>query len=189
MHSGSACVVYKKYRESRQSHAACFFLVFLIKITFISVRPEQQPFSPRRRPTHLLTDGVNADIPVAFDDKFIMDMANNITASQRLHGIAEDVPADGLDDVLHELRAIAFEPFPLLCCADAFIGDGFPAEAVLAYPGLYVGKPPSAGELYEQHAALIQEADEANPHGDTFLDGCLHGGVHLPPEIDDVRIG
>lgn len=110
-----------------------------------------------------------------------MDMADN--------GTAEDVPADALDDVFHELRAIAFEPFPLLRCADAFIGDGFPAEAVLAYPGLYVRKPPSAGELDEQHAALIQEADAASPHGDTFLDGCLHGGVHLPPEIDDVRIG
>lgn len=125
-----------------------------------------------------------------------MDMADDGAASQRLHGIAEDVPADALDDVFHELRAIALEPFQLLRCADAFIGDGFPAKAVLAYPGLYIGKPPFAGELDEQHAALIQEADAANPHadaanphGDTFLDGCLHGGVHLPPEIDDVRIG
>ena len=64
-----------------------------------------------------------------------MDMADDGTTPQRLHSIAEDIPADALDDVLHELRAIAFEPFPLLRCADAFIGDRFPAEAVLAYPG------------------------------------------------------
>lgn len=163
--------------------------IFFIKIALIPVCPEQQSFGPVRCPAHLLTDDIDTGVFGTLDNQFIMDMADDVAAPQRLHGIAEDVPADALDDVFHELRAIAFEPFPLLRCADAFIGDGFPAEAVLAYPGLYVGKPPSAGELYEQHAALIQKADAASPHGDTFLDGCLHGGVHLPPEIDDVRIG
>ena len=53
-----------------------------------------------------------------------MDMADNGTASQRLHGIAEDVPADALNDVFHELRAVALQAFPFLRRADAFISDG-----------------------------------------------------------------
>ena len=126
--------------------------IFLIKITFVAISPEQQSFGPGRCPAHLLTDGIDAGVFGTLDNQFIMDMADDSTTSQRLHGITEDVPAGALDDVFHELQAMAFEPFPLLRCANAFIGDRFPTEAVLAYPGLYVGKPPSARTAPEDTA-------------------------------------
>lgn len=86
--------------------------IFLIKFTFVSVCPEQQSFGPRRCTSHLLTDGIDTGIPAAFDDQFIMDMTDDGTAPQGLHGIAEDIPADALDDVFHELRAVALQPVP-----------------------------------------------------------------------------
>lgn len=44
-----------------------------------------------------------------------MDMADNEAMPECLHGIAEDIAADGLDDILHELRTVGFDAFPLLC--------------------------------------------------------------------------
>lgn len=116
-------------------------------------------------------------------------MADDGTASQRLHGITENVPADALDDVFHELWSVAFQLFPFLGGSNAFIGDGFPAEAVLAYPGLYVRKSPPAGQFDEQHPALAKKANVIHPDGDSLFDGGLHRPIYLPPEIYDVGIG
>ena len=67
-----------------------------------------------------------------------MDMTDDETVFEGLHGIAENVAADGLDDILHELRTVGFNAFPFLCRADAFIGDGFTAEPVLTDTGFYI---------------------------------------------------
>ena len=57
-----------------------------------------------------------------------------------LHGIAEDVTADSLYDVLHELRTVGFDAFPFLCGSDSFIGDGFAAILVFSDTGFHVGE-------------------------------------------------
>ncbi len=50
------------------------------------------------------------------------------------HGVAEDVAGNGLDDVLHEFRAVALDPLPFLRGADTVVGDGFSAVVFFARP-------------------------------------------------------
>ena len=57
-----------------------------------------------------------------------MDVSDDEGVLEGFHSIAEYVAADGLDDILHELRTVGFDAFPLFCRANAFIGDGFSAE-------------------------------------------------------------
>ena len=92
--------------------AFLYFLVLLVKLTFIPIRPQHEPFCPWRGPAHLITDGVYTDVFLTFDDQFIMDVAHNGTAPEGLHGIAEDVPGRSLNDVFHELWSVAFQPLP-----------------------------------------------------------------------------
>ena len=63
------------------------------------------------------------------------------TMPESHHCIAEDVAADGLDDILHEFRPIRFNAFPLLGGANTFIGDGFSAELIGADAGLHIREP------------------------------------------------
>ena len=44
-----------------------------------------------------------------------MNMTDDKAVPECFHDIAEDVAADGLNDVLHELRTIGFDAFPFLC--------------------------------------------------------------------------
>ena len=78
-----------------------------------------------------------------------MNVAADEAVGESSHGVAEDVPADRLDDVFDELRTIGFNPFPFLCGSDAHVGDGFSAEAILSDPGLYVGEHPAGWKLDE----------------------------------------
>ena len=71
-----------------------------------------------------------------------MDMPDDLAVAQGPHGIGQDIPADGLHDVLDELRAVRFDPAPFLLGINTHVGDGFTSETVLADPGLYVGQPP-----------------------------------------------
>ena len=50
-----------------------------------------------------------------FDDQLIVDVTDDEAVPKSLHGVTEDVAADGLDDVLHELRTVGFDAFPFLC--------------------------------------------------------------------------
>ena len=45
-----------------------------------------------------------------------------IAAAQRAHGVAQQVAADALHSVLHELGAVGLDAFPLLRRAHAHIG-------------------------------------------------------------------
>ena len=73
-------------------------------------------------------------------------MSADEAVGQRPHGICQDVAADGLDNVFHELRPIGLDPAPLLCGIDSHVGDGCTAKVVLADSGLDVGQPPSRGQ-------------------------------------------
>ena len=98
----------------------------------------------------MLTYGIQVYILAAFNDKFIMYMAADETMGERPHGIHQNIPGNGLDDVFHKFWAVTFNPLPFLIRSHAFIGDGFPAETVLANPGLDVGKPPAGRERSEE---------------------------------------
>ena len=95
--------------------AAIFMSVFLIKIGFVAVGAEQDVRHPVRGFAHLLADHIQVNVRAAFDDQLIMNVADNEAVAESFHSVAEDVAADGLDDVLHELRTIGFDAFPFLC--------------------------------------------------------------------------
>ena len=72
-----------------------------------------------------------------------MDVSDDEAVAERLHSITENVTANGLDDILHELWTVGFYAFPFLCRAHAFVGDGFSAKLIGADPGLHICKPAS----------------------------------------------
>ena len=44
--------------------------------------------------------------------------------------------AVALHDILHQLRAVSFNPHPLFAFPDTFVGKALPTEPVLGHPGL-----------------------------------------------------
>ena len=74
---------------------------------------------------------------------------------QHPHSRAENIPADRLNDVLHEFRTVAFNALPLLRCANSLISDGLAAELILTDTWFDVGKPSAARQRDEQHSALV----------------------------------
>ena len=67
-----------------------------------------------------------------------MHVSYDKAVPEGLHSIAEDVAADGLHDVLNELRTVRFNSFPLLCGSDTFISYGFAAKLVFSDAGLNI---------------------------------------------------
>ena len=114
--------------------------VFFVKIGLVAIGAEQDVRQPFRRSAHLLTDHIQVNIRAAFDDQFVMNVTDDEAVPERFHGVTEDVPADGLDDVLHELRTVGFDTFPLFCGANSFIGYRFAALLVFSDTGLHVGE-------------------------------------------------
>ena len=104
-----------------------------------------------------------------------MNMPADEAVGESPHGVAEDVPADCLDDVLYELRAVGFDSFPFLRGANAHVGHGFSAEAVLSGPGLHIGERPAGGKLDKEHTALAEKVDAAYLCRDLFLDSGYNG--------------
>ena len=89
--------------------------VFFVKIGLVAIGAEQDVRHPVRRSAHLFTDHIQVNIRAVFDDQLIMNVTDDKAVPESLHGVAENVAADSLDDVLHELRTIRFEAFPFPC--------------------------------------------------------------------------
>lgn len=117
-----------------------FLSVFFIKNGLVAVSTEQDVRHPVRGSAHLLADRIQVNIWVAFDNQFIMDVPDDEAVPEGFHGVAENVAADCLDDVLHELRTVGFDAFSFLCGADSFVGDGFAAILVFSNARLYIGE-------------------------------------------------
>lgn len=139
-----------------------WYSIFHIKLCFVPVCSKLDSGQPCRAAAHLRADDLVVDVLAALDDQFIVDVAADEAVGEGSHGVAEDVPADGLDDVLDELRTVGLDPLPFFRTADAHVDDGFSAEAVLPDPGLDVGEHPAGGELDEEHAAFAEEADASD---------------------------
>ena len=86
-----------------------------------------------------------------------MDVADDEAVGKRPHGVGEDVAADRLDDVLHELRTVGLNATSLFLGVRAHVGDGLAAELVLADARLDVCQLPAGGQGDEQHPALYLE--------------------------------
>ena len=131
---------------------ALFFLILLIKTCLVSIGSQQQVRDPVWRSPHLFTDRIQRHIPAAFDNDLIVDMSYDEAAPEGIQGIAEDVPADGLGDVFHQLWAVGFNPGPVLLRVGPQIGNAFPAEPVFFQPRAEVGQRPAGGKLNKQRA-------------------------------------
>lgn len=114
--------------------------VFFIKIGLVAVGAEQDVRHPVRGPAHLLANRIQVNIWAAFDDQLIMDVPDDEAVPEGFHGIAEDVAADGLDDVLHKLWTIGFDALPFLRRSNTFVGDGLTAILIFSDSGLHVGE-------------------------------------------------
>ena len=79
--------------------AAIFISVFFIKFCLIPIRPQQDVRHPFRGSAHLFADSFQINAGAAFNDQFIMDMSDDKAVPEGFHGVAEDVPADGLNDM------------------------------------------------------------------------------------------
>ena len=130
----------KKRPAGVEPEAAIFMSVFFIEISLITVGAEQDVRHPVRRSAHLLADHIQVNIRAAFDDKLIMNMTDDEAVPESFHGVAEDVSADGLNNVLHELRTVGLNAFPFLCGTYSFVGDGLSAILVFSDTGLHVGE-------------------------------------------------
>ena len=93
--------------------AAVFMSVFAIKICFVVVGAEQDiciqfGYLPICSQTTFRSTG-------AFYDRFIMDVFNDEAMPENFHSIAEDVAADGLNDIFYEFQFVGSNAFPFLC--------------------------------------------------------------------------
>lgn len=80
--------------------------VFFIKLCFISIRSQQDIRHSFRESAHLFADSFQINAGAAFNDQFIMDMSDDKAVPEGFHGVAEDVPADGLNDIFHKFRPV-----------------------------------------------------------------------------------
>ena len=70
-------------------------LVLAIPVCLVSIGAEQDVRHPVRRSAHLLTDHIQVNIGAAFDNQLTMNMTDDEAVPECLHGVAEDVAADG----------------------------------------------------------------------------------------------
>lgn len=159
--------------------------VLFIKFCFVAVGAEQDIRHPFRRSAHLFADSFQINARATFNDQLIMNVSDDEAVPESFHGVAEDIPADGLDDVFHEFRPVGFDALPFLCGTYAFIGDRFPTELIDLDPGLDIGQPPARGKLDEEHSAFIKEADAADFRRNALCDRRFDGMVYIPPECCD----
>lgn len=99
--------------------------VLFIKLSLITIRSEKDIRHQVRGSAHLFTDGFKIYAGITFDDQFIMNVSDDKAVTESFHGVAEDVSADGLDDVLHKLRTVGFDAFPFLCGSNVFFARPF----------------------------------------------------------------
>ena len=95
------------------------FLIFFVEWGFVSVTADQDVWHPVWGATHDGTDAFHRGILTAFYDEFVMDMAYNKAERKILHGEAQEISGDCLDNVFHEFGTVGFYTLPFLVCAGA----------------------------------------------------------------------
>lgn len=68
-------------------------------------------------------------------------MTDNETMGESSHGMAEDVAADYLHDILRKFGIVIFDAFPFFICADTFVCYGFATEFILANFRFNIAEP------------------------------------------------
>lgn len=154
-----------------------YVLLFLIKAAFVSICPKKQSFDPRWSSAHLFTNGIQRNAGAAFDDEFIMDMTDDLAVPQPLHGIGKDVPADCLDDILHEFRAVTLNACPL-ACSNPFIGHAVRAKLVYPHAWFDIAEPSAGWKIDKEHPSLAVDAETMCLCGSLIDNRLFDSGIH-----------
>lgn len=117
-----------------------------------------------------------------------MDVATDKPVRQHPHGVSQDIPTDGLDDVFHEFRAVRFDSAPFFLTVDAHVGNGLTAELIYFNPRFHVGQFPAGRQRDEKHPVCHFEVYIPDLLRDAELDRVLYCFIDRPPESRDVRI-
>jgi hypothetical protein len=80
--------------------------VFLIEFAFVAVRTEQKAGCPWRSSAHLFTDRINGYVHAALDNQLIVHMSADEAVGECPHGVAENIAADCLGNIFHDLRTV-----------------------------------------------------------------------------------
>ena len=164
------------------------FLILFVKVTLISVSPQEQARDPWWCLAHQLAYFLQGYFWFGFDDQFVMDMPDNEVIREGPNGICQDITAYRLDNILYELWPVTLYPTPFLFCVNAHVCDGLAAEFVLTDSWFYVSQASARGQLDEEHAGLPVEIHITNTGRSTLFDYCFDSGVDLPPVFYDPRI-
>ncbi len=151
-----------KAASDDEPEAAIFMSIFFVKIGLISICSKQDVRHPVGGSAYLFTDSFQVNSGVAFNNQFVMNVLNDKAVPECLHSIAENVTADGLNDVFYELRTVGFDAFPFFCGAHAFICDGFSAELICADSRFHICKSASGRKLNEEHSTFVSSHQGKN---------------------------
>ena len=129
-------------------------VILLIAPAGIPISSQTDARKPGRGLPHDGADVLQVFICGALDDQLIVDMTDDTVIPEVLHGIAEDIAADRLHDVLNEFRTVGFDAAPFLCGIRAIVGDGFGAVLVESHLGLHIGEPSAGWEFDKKHSGF-----------------------------------
>lgn len=104
------------------------------------------------------------------------------------YGVAQDIPRYRLHDILHKLRTITLDTFPLFRAAHTFIGNRLSAEKILSHPKLHIGEPPHGRQRDKEHPTLALKTALSKRGRLPLFHRSLYRPVHIPREPHDVRI-
>jgi hypothetical protein len=158
-------------------------LIFLIIIAFISIGPKNQTGCPGWNQYHLFTDIFKRQFLIRLYDNFVMYMRNNTEISKSTHCIHKNIPACCLNDIFHELGAVAFEPFPFFRAANSLICNGFAAEDFFSDSRLDVGKTSAGGQGYKEKDALIIKPIRSVKHLGCIISEGAHVIANIYPHV------
>ena len=117
-----------------------------------------------------------------------MDMGDDAEVPEVFHGEGKDVPAQGLGQVFHELRAVSLLTGPALLRVQAQEGDALPTVLGSAPAGVRVGQAAAGGEAGKEDSPILFKTEAADAPRCGIPDDGPGRGIHIPPETDDVRI-
>ena len=118
-----------------------------------------------------------------------MDMTADKAVGEVTHSKTEKISGDCLHDVLNEFWAVAFDAFPFLGRADAFIGYGFTAESIFSDARFNVAKSSTGRKLDEEHSTSTEEFDSIYLCRNLHFDSSLNCIIYIPPEGGNIWIG
>lgn len=121
-------------------------------------------------------------------------MSADEAVRQRAHGVCQNIPADSLHNVFHELWTVGFYTASFLLGVNPHVGNGLTAEFVLPDSRLDISQLPAGGQADEQHAATHFKCHIANGlrffRAYSFFDRlvqspsvCDNAGIRLTPHV------